>query len=56
MRPPIKELVSFSICLLPVMKVRIEMLLWMFYIMRTLDFRSVNVVVLIYAELKQNSN
>lgn len=56
MRAHIKELVSFSICLLPVMKARIEMLLWMFYITRTLDFQSVNVVVLICAELKQNSN
>lgn len=47
---------SFSVCLLPVMKVSVEILLWTFYIMMALDFWSVNVTVLIYAELIQNSN
>lgn len=42
---------SFSVCLLPVMKVSVEILLWTFYIMMALDFWSVNVTVLIYAEL-----
>lgn len=53
-RPRIEELMSFSVCLLPVMKVSVEVLLRTFYIMMALDFRSVNVTVLICAELMQN--